>query len=143
MFSQPPPGFGNAGWPPNPAFGVPPPGLRPTQSRSVAVRLILCRACKELENNAADADGYIDLSLVKGHVDSINTSEPVSEAELLDMCETEGNNQNGGGSFDLRHDETTGKVSLRFDATSSTVPPMGARGVGAPGEIGSPIGTRS
>lgn len=143
MFSHPPPGFGNAGWPPNPAFGIPPPGLRPSQPRSVAVRLILCRACKELENNAADADGYIDLSLVKGHVDSINTSEPVSEAELLDMCETEGNNQNGGGSFDLRHDETTGKVSLRFDATSSTVPPMGARGVGAPGEIGSPIGTRS
>ncbi|KAI0125462.1 hypothetical protein BJ170DRAFT_596718 [Xylariales sp. AK1849] len=136
---SPPPGFGNSAWPSNPTFGGPPPGMnRPAQPRSVAVRLMLCRACKDLENNAADANGYIDISAVKGHVDSINITDPVSEAELLDMCETEGNPVNGGGSFDIRHDEALNKTSIRYDATSGT-PSFVARNVGAPGEIGSPI----
>ncbi|KAH8650176.1 hypothetical protein BX600DRAFT_517386 [Xylariales sp. PMI_506] len=134
----PPPGFGNSAWPLNPTFGGPPAGLRPIQPRSVAVRLMLCRACKELENNAADADGFIDISAVKGHVDSINTTEPVSESELLDMCETEGNAQNGGGSFDIRQDDKMNKISIRYDATSGT-PSLATRNIGAPGEIGSPI----
>ncbi|KAK8121204.1 hypothetical protein PG999_005324 [Apiospora kogelbergensis] len=133
LFS-PPPGFGTSAWPPNPAFGGPPPGMRPAQPHSVAVRLMLCRACRELGNNAADAQGYIDLSALKGHVDSLNTGEAISQSELLDMCETEGNLQNGGGSFDVRQDEASGKVSVRFDPSSP-----GARNVGAPGEIGSPI----
>lgn len=133
----PPPGFGSSAWPPNPAFGVAPPGLRPSQPRSVAIRLMLCRACKELEKHATDSAGYIDLSTVKGHVDSINSSEPISEGELLDMCETEGSPQNGGGSFEVRHDELTGKVSIRHDATGGSQPPIS--GIGAPGEIGSPI----
>ncbi|KAK8044470.1 hypothetical protein PG993_004494 [Apiospora rasikravindrae] len=138
LFS-PPPGFGSTAWPPNPAFGGPPPGMRPAQPHSVAVRLMLCRACKELENNAADPHGYIDLSALKGHVDSINTSEPISQSELLDMCETEGNAQNGGGSFDIRQDEASGKVSVRFDPSSGGTAAAGSRNVGAPGEIGSPI----
>ncbi|KAK6840417.1 hypothetical protein PG995_016171 [Apiospora arundinis] len=133
LFS-PPPGFGSTAWPPNPAFGGPPPGMRPAQPHSVAVRLMLCRACRELESNAADSRGYIDLSALTGHVESINTGETISESELLDMCETEGNPQNGGGSFDIRQDDATGKVSVRFDPSSP-----GARNVGAPGEIGSPI----
>ncbi|KAK8115806.1 hypothetical protein PG984_012308 [Apiospora sp. TS-2023a] len=147
LFS-PPPGFGSAagfgsigstGWPPNPAFGGPPPGMRPAQPRSVAVRLMLCRACKELENNAADPHGYIGLSALKGHVDSINTSDPISQSELLDMCETEGNNQNGGGTFDIKQDDASGKVSVRFDPNSGSSGPSGSRNVGAPGEIGSPV----
>ncbi|KAK8084349.1 hypothetical protein PG997_005620 [Apiospora hydei] len=93
----------------------------------------------ELENNAADPHGYIDLSALKGHVDSLNTSEPISQSELLDMCETEGNAQNGGGSFDVRQDEASGKVSVRFDPSSGGPTAAGSRNVGAPGEIGSPI----
>lgn len=138
LFS-PPPGFGNTPWPPNPAFGGPPPSMRPAQPRSVAVRLMLCRACKELENNAADPHGYIGLSALKGHVDSINTGDAVSQSELLDMCETEGNNQNGGGTFDIKQDDASGKVSVRFDPNSGGSGPSGSRNVGAPGEIGSPV----
>ncbi|KAI1863049.1 hypothetical protein JX265_009095 [Neoarthrinium moseri] len=135
---SPPPGFGNTAWPPNPTFGAPPPGMRPVQPRTVQVRLMLCRACRELEGHATDENGFVDISTVKGHVDSINTSEPVSEPELLEMCETEGSAHNGGGSFDIRRDEKSGKMLIRYDANGGT-PIMAARNVGAPGEIGSPI----
>jgi hypothetical protein len=134
---SPPPGFGN-GWPPQPAFGGPPPGIRGAQPRSVVVRQMLVQACKDLQPPAADANGYIDLAAIKGHVDSITpqSSEPVPESDLLDMCETEGNAQNGGGSFDVRRDTTTGKVTIRFDMDSSG---PGPAPFGAPGEIGSPV----
>jgi len=141
----PPPGFGhaptNAGWPPNPAFGSPHPlPTRPAQPRSLFIRQLLVRACKELDARAADASGYIDLSLIKGHVDSINPSatEPIDETELLDICETEGNAQNGGGSFDVRRDSRD-KVAIRFEAGGGLGHGPFPRNVGAPGEIGSPI----
>ncbi|KAI1749945.1 hypothetical protein F4782DRAFT_286918 [Xylaria castorea] len=140
----PPPGFGHipssAAWPPNPAFGVPPPMTRAAQPRSVVIRQLLVRACKDLENYAADATGYIDLSAIKGHVDSINPSpsESITEAELLEICETEGNPQNGGGSFDTRRDDNN-KVAIRFEMNASSGHGPFPRNVGAPGEIGSPI----
>ncbi|KAI8629495.1 hypothetical protein F5Y19DRAFT_83958 [Xylariaceae sp. FL1651] len=140
----PPPGFGhaasNTGWPPNLAFGVPPPITRAAQPRSVVIRQLLVRACKDLENYAADASGYIELSAIKGHVDSItpSPSESIDEAELLDICETEGNPQNGGGSFDIRRDDN-GKVAIRFEVGGGSGHGPFPRNVGAPGEIGSPI----
>ncbi|KAI1133198.1 hypothetical protein F5Y10DRAFT_131128 [Nemania abortiva] len=141
----PPPGFshvpGNTGWPPNPAFGVPPPVTRAVtvQPRSVVIRQLLVRACKDLENYAADAAGYISLSAIKGHVDSINPSpsQSIDEAELLDICETVGNPQNGGGSFDIRADND--KYAIRFEVSGDSGHGPFPRNVGAPGEIGSPI----
>ncbi|KAI1740843.1 hypothetical protein F4680DRAFT_87306 [Xylaria scruposa] len=140
----PPPGFGhipsNAAWPPNPTFGIPPPITRAAQPRSVVVRQLLVRACKDLENYATDATGYIDLSAIKGHVDSINPSpsESISEPELLEICETEGNPQNGGGSFDIRRDDHD-KIAIRFEMSAGPGHGPFPRNVGAPGEIGSPI----
>ncbi|KAI0838864.1 hypothetical protein F5Y06DRAFT_34028 [Hypoxylon sp. FL0890] len=137
---SPPPGFANPAWPPNPTFGAPTPGMRASQPRSVAVRQMLVTACKDLEEHAADSDRFIDLHAIKGHVDSLSLPghEPVSEAELLDMCETEGNPQNGGGSFDVRRGDN-GKTSIRFVPDPGTAPPPFPRSVGAPGEIGSPV----
>lgn len=132
----PPPGLAGSVWPSNPTFGGPSPPIR--LSRPVTVRLMLVQACKELENHATDADGFIDVSIVRGHVDSINTSDPVSEAELLSMCETEGNAQNGDGSFDIRHENKSKKTFIRYDPTGGT-PSMVARNVGAPGQVSSPI----
>lgn len=137
---SPPPGFANPAWPVNPTFGPPPPGLRASAPRPVAVRQMLVRACKDLETHAGDPQGYIDLGAIKGHVDSINFPghEPVSEAELLDMCETEGNPQNGGGSFDIRRDGS-GKVTIKFDVGGPSSATPFPRKLGAPGDIGSPI----
>ncbi|KAI1113505.1 hypothetical protein F5Y14DRAFT_211696 [Nemania sp. NC0429] len=131
---QGPPGFGHvpgsAAWPPNPAFGVPSHVTRLAQPRSVVIRQLLVRACKELENYAADPKtGFIDLSVIKGHVDSINPSpsESIEEDQILEICETVGNPHNGGGSFDIRH-EDSGKFAIRFSSN-----------LGALGEITSPI----
>ncbi|XXG98149.1 hypothetical protein Hte_004470 [Hypoxylon texense] len=138
---SPPPGFANPAWPPNPTFGHPPPGMmRASAPRSVAVRQMLVRACKDLTPHAGDPDGYVDISAIKGRVDSISFPghDPVSEAELLDMCETEGNTQNGGGTFDIRQDES-GKVAIKFETDAGSAPSSLPRNLGAPGEIGSPI----
>lgn len=127
------PGFGHvptsAAWPPNPTFGVPSHVTRLTQPRPILIRQLLVRACNDLENYAADETGFIELSAIKGHVDSISptSSEPIKEEELLEICETEGNPHNGGGSFDIRRSDN-GKLAIRF-----------SRIVGAPGEITSPI----
>ncbi|KAI2628408.1 hypothetical protein GGS21DRAFT_242527 [Xylaria nigripes] len=141
---QPPPGLShvanNAAWPPNQAFGVPSHVTRAAPPRSVFVRQLLIRACKELDKYAADATGYIDLSILKGHVDSITPSPPESirETELLEICETEGNPQNGGGSFDIRRDKND-RIAVRFDKGAGSRHASFPRTVGAPGEIGSPI----
>ncbi|KAI0020495.1 salt tolerance down-regulator-domain-containing protein [Xylariomycetidae sp. FL0641] len=145
VFSPPPPGFAQPSWPPptHPSFAGLTPTMRaaqPVQPRSVAVRLMLVQSCKDLENHAADATGYIDMSAIKAHVDSINMSqsESVTEPELLDMCETEGNAHNGGGTFDVRRG-ADGKVAIKFEMDGGLGSSQFPRTVGAPGEIGSPI----
>jgi hypothetical protein len=145
----PPPGFPTWGqtMPMNPTFGTPAP---PSEPRYVVIRKMLCRACEELDAASRDADsatsgfeGFVSLDDVKtkfgqfqgGHVD---------DKELLDMCETEGNLHNGGGSFDLREDGS-GKKFIRWDPSNGRSNPRPIqRAVGAPGEIGSPVvGSRS
>jgi hypothetical protein len=106
--------------------------LRPSQphGRSVTIRLMLCRACKNLEGSSPD--GFTDISSI---IDYLNSSGdgPVSEKEILDICETEGNPLNGGGSFDIRKDSNN-RYLIRHENDISPQRP-----VGAPGEIGSPI----
>lgn len=137
-FSPTPPGFGNA-WPTQqPAFNVgPPPGLRSTQPRSVLVRQLLIRACKDLRPLAAD--GFIELSTLKQHVDANLPAgaEPLSEHSLRQILDTEGNMQNGGGNF-LTSQNEQGETTIRHEPEASTPAPGFARPVGAPGEIGSP-----
>jgi hypothetical protein len=92
---------------------------------------MLCRACKKLEGSSPD--GYADINAI---IDYLNSSGEghVSEREILDICETEGNSQNGGGSFDVRKDSNN-RYSIRHEIDL----PSSHRPVGAPGEIGSPI----
>ena len=134
---SPPPSFANPAWAPRPAFGIPAHGMR--QPRSITVRQMLVQTCKDLANHAADQNGYILLSAIKDHVDSITPPDwdPVVEQDLLDMCETEGNAQNGGGSFETRRDDR-GRMSIRFDPNINLAPTQVPRNVGAPGEIKSP-----
>ena len=118
-----------------------------SEPRYVVIRKMLCRACEELAASAAakpdastDAsDRFVPLDNIKAQIELYSHGDPVEEKELLEICETEGNHQNGGGSFDLREDQS-GKKSIRWDSTSgrSNSGPI-QRAVGAPGEIGSPI----
>ncbi|KAI0376265.1 hypothetical protein F5Y04DRAFT_266806 [Hypomontagnella monticulosa] len=140
-FSSPPPGFVTPAWPPKPTFGEPTPRLRGSLPRSVTVRQMLVSACKELETHAADPEGYIGLPDIKAHVDSVGVPgrAAITEEELEAICETEGNDHNGGGSFDIRREE--GKVAIRFQAGGGSPSVSFPRSIGAraPGEIGSPI----
>lgn len=122
-----PSGFGNVS-------GLP---ARPSQPRSVAVRLMLCRACKILEGSTPD--GFFPINAVREQINRINTTrdDTVSDKELLDLCETEGNPNNGGGFFDVRN-ERDGRVLIRHEPDSGG---GSHRPVGAPGDIGSPITT--
>lgn len=157
VFGSPIPGFNNWGAPPNPfgtsslpgagymgGWGVPvnssfgslggTTAVRSSQPRSVAVRLMICRACKNLEGSTPD--GFNDINALKDQLEHLNPpgEVPVSEKELLDICETEGNAINGGGSFDIRRD-ANGHCSVQYQSDMPTL----QRPLGAPGEIGSPI----
>lgn len=102
---------------------------------------MLCQACRELSNtDKADAEGFAGIETVKSYVDSMSGDASITEQDLLDLCDTEGSPSNGGGTFDLRPDEN-GKDKIRWvpDQHNGLNPQYRAVGVGAPGEIGSPL----
>ena len=122
---------------------------------------MLCRVCRDLSDKSkqtgsvnstpdgskkteSTSDGFISLDAIKAQVDLLNpTNErPVSEDDLLALCETEGNMQNGGGSFDVREDGPHRFIrwvpSMHNGIGPDGLPHL-QRAVGAPGEIGSPV----
>ncbi|KAK2608497.1 Stress response protein nst1 [Conoideocrella luteorostrata] len=146
----PPPGFGNPTWgsptvPPGFAIGSPAPILNSmrtsSQPRHVAVRLMLCQACKDLSGSRnCDINGFIDLSLVKSQIEAHSGDSSITEEDLLNLGDTEGNSSNGGGTFDIKHnDGVAGNCLIRWLPDSSDGVDQGYRAVGAPGEIGSPL----
>lgn len=131
-----PPGF-HVG---SPSSGLPP--FRPAaQPRHIAVRLMLCQACRELSHSAnANRDGFIDVGSIKAQVDLLSGDSGVSVQDLLDLCDTEGSPSNGGGTFEVRHsDADGGKDMIRWTADQHNGLNPHHRAVGAPGEIGSPL----
>lgn len=76
--------------------------------------------------------------MVLGQVQQLRSStEPaISLNEMLDICDTEGNHQNGGGSFSIREDENGRYVKFEPDTNSAA---SGHRSSIVPGDIGSPI----
>jgi hypothetical protein len=89
-----------------------------------------------------DTAGYHDVNLVLRQVEQLRPSnEPsISLKEMLDICDTEGNTQNGGGSFLTKSDETGEYVKFEPDTNSAA---SGHRGSIVPGEIGSPVPSSS
>ncbi|KAF5008167.1 hypothetical protein FDECE_5561 [Fusarium decemcellulare] len=144
----PPPGFASPGWgapsvPPGFGMASPVPAMstiRPAaQPRHVAVRLMLCQACKDLASSG-DSQGYIDMATIKSQIDAVTGDHSISELDLLNLCETEGNLSNGGGTFDIKRDAGgPGKHGVRWEPDLSDGFSSQYRAVGAPGEIGSPL----
>ncbi|KAL4896941.1 salt tolerance down-regulator-domain-containing protein [Aspergillus ambiguus] len=131
-----------SGWPNN-AFGS---GghHRVHTSRPVAIRLLVIQACKQLDTMSPSkaGSGYHDVKVVLRQVEQLRPSnEPsISLKEMLDICDTEGNTQNGGGSFSIRNDEMGEFVKFEPDNNSAA---SGHRGSIVPGEIGSPVPSSS
>lgn len=84
------------------------------------------------------ANGHHNAKQLLRQVDQLRPSnEPsISLKEMLDICDTEGNSQNGGGSFSIKSDSMGEFVKFEPDTNSAT---SGHRGSIVPGEIGSPI----
>ncbi|KAJ5188537.1 Stress response protein NST1 [Penicillium cf. griseofulvum] len=132
------------GWSPNNAFSA---GghHRPHTSRPVTIRLLVIQACKQLNSMTSPQKGagsFHDVNLVLGQVEQLrNSGEPsISLDEMLDICDTEGSPQNGGGSFSIK--ETPSGKSVRFEPDPNSAVP-GHRGSIVPGDIGSPVPSNS
>ncbi|PYH76593.1 hypothetical protein BO82DRAFT_369265 [Aspergillus uvarum CBS 121591] len=131
-----------SGWSSN-AFG-PAVHHRAHTSRPVTIRLLVIQACKQLNmmSPSKGAGGYHDVNVVLRQVEQLQspTETAISLKEILDICDTEGNTQNGGGSFSIKSDETGEYVKFEPDTNSAA---SGHRGSIVPGEIGSPIPSSS
>ena len=150
-WGAPPPTRQSGAWPSstqpsNNAFGSLGGGLgsmsRP-QPRAVTTRLRLAAACQQLASASGSQDRFQPVGAVLQRVNQQKASnEPaISMDEMLDICDTEGNAQNGGGSFEIRNDRL--KMG---DAISNNPFPMikfepdsVAGGRGLVGDIGSPF----
>jgi hypothetical protein len=138
-WGPPPPqhGRGQAGWGQQP-FGGPmlggPPGIsmssRSHVPRPTAVRLMLADACRQL---ASTGETLHPVQNVLRQLEMLNApgQPPVSMDEMLGICDTEGNAQNGGGTFEVLMDKVRGQV-IKF--TEDTARPRGSVG-----DIGSPL----
>ncbi|KAL8733268.1 MAG: hypothetical protein Q9181_003663 [Wetmoreana brouardii] len=128
-----------SGWPSNNAFGIIGGSNRPNASRAVTIRLLVCQACNKLTASqpSSHRSGFHPVEAVLRQVELM---KPASEGvitlqEMLDICDTEGNNQNGGGSFSIESQGDTNRF-VKFESGRNTSISMGR---GAPGDIGSPI----
>ncbi|TQV93780.1 stress response protein nst1 [Cordyceps javanica] len=175
----PPPGFGNPGWgaaaPPHPP---PPPGMNPgggggggftvgspvigggvgmrsgisQTSRHVAIRQMLCAACKTLASSSDPMDdGFVDLGALRNHIENQSSDPTISAQDLLNLCDTEGSASNGGGTFDvIRRGDTASHVAVRWvpDAAASALDTLlsgggvagGGHGNGGGGAFRQPVG---
>ncbi len=151
------------------AFGIIGGPSRPSLSRPVNVRLLIVQACKQLTAAKKSPDGYHELGTLLRQIDQIRpASEPaVQMAEMLEICETEGDAQNGGGFFSIKSEgpsmaapgligqgsstpglaqgvaQGMGRTFVRYEPGGNTAG-LGARGGSiAPGEIGSPVPSAS
>ncbi len=120
------------------AFGIIGAPSRPSLSRPVSVRLWIVQACKQLTATNKSQQGFHDVHTILRQIDQIRpvSEPPVQMPEMLEICETEGDMQNGGGYFTIKT-EGPGKMLVRHEVGGNM--PASTRGSIAPGEIGSPI----
>lgn len=141
-FVQTPPGFPNHGpWSQAATPGIigrNPSIVERSAPRSVTLRKALCAVCEELgAGGSSSYDGYIPLGEIMVHMRQGQYTG--NEKEVLDICDTEGNPSNGGGSFIVREPlSPTGTPLIRYvpDDDASRAP---YRPIKHPGDIGSPI----
>ncbi|KAL8932263.1 MAG: hypothetical protein Q9211_006421 [Gyalolechia sp. 1 TL-2023] len=128
-----------SGWPNKNAFGMIVGANRPNASRPFTIRLLICQACNKLTASQPPShrNGF---HLVDAVLREVELMKPANEGtitlqEMLDICDTEGNSQNGGGSFAIDSQGDTGTF-IKFESGRNTS--VSARG-GVPGDIGSPM----
>ena len=122
------------GWPQQP-FGGPLMSRPKTMTRShlprpIAVRLMLVEACRQL-SLSGETFHSVQHVLVQLQMLQAPGEPHISMEEMLGICDTEGNSQNGGGSFEIMMDKNRGQV-IKY--TEDNALPRGSVG-----DIGSPL----
>ncbi|KAK4191928.1 salt tolerance down-regulator-domain-containing protein [Podospora australis] len=101
---------------------------RPLEARSITVRKMLRRACQELSHvdfGTEGMTGFIPLKQIKTQMAHVKMSPPIGDQEILEICETEGNELNGGGIFEVREDSMQGETSIQFVLNNNRARPQG------------------
>lgn len=113
-----------------------------TQSRPLAIRLAICQACKQMASTNPSSDGFHDINTLMRQMPALDP--PPSLREIEEICETEGDNQNGGGELSARKGPSGGDVVAVKWAPDAGTPKDQGRGSHAElGEIGSPMPSRT
>lgn len=136
--------FSNSG-----AFGTIGTGqIRPSGaglSRPLLIRLSVCQACKQLTSaDRGEGDGFHAVEVLLRQIDANRPplDSPPTLREIEEICETEGDSQNGGGELHVRkhgdrfevkwtHDMSTPDHHNQAGRVGNVLPGLG--------EIGSPI----
>ena len=111
-------------------------------AKPVQLRLLMCEACRRLnpsgpDNNGAGREFHSIQAIVRQMEQLRPASEPqIQVRELVDIVDTEGNAQNGGGTFMVDGEGPHMYVRYMPDGTSGGG--MG-RFLGGHGDIGSPV----
>ena len=152
-FGQGTPGFPNWGssnsmWAPDNGLGFAVGSMGPTRRPHLPThkqnRLNICTSCRLLtQAKQADQNGFLPATAILRHLDASGQGIPLDE--LRDLTETIGDEQDGGGYFEvrLRNGKSFEEALVKFEP-SNHGPGNGNRagmGWGAPGgvgEIGSP-----
>jgi hypothetical protein len=126
----------NSGWSPTPFGNL---GHRPSgPNRPLTIRLAVCNACKQLAAREPTPDNYysVESLLRQIEVNRVVLDSPISIREVEEICETEGDSQNGGGLLHARRDASAlGGLAVKFEPDGR--PPHSL------GPISSPIPGRS
>ena len=110
-------------------------------ARPVQLRLLVCDACRRLNQIGLDKSGvgpdYHSVEALMQQMDQLRapSDPPIHPKDILDICDTEGNAQNGGGTFSIKSDRTGMFIQYMADGASGGFP----RVLGGHGEIGSPV----
>ncbi|KAM5473534.1 Stress response protein nst1 [Microsporum audouinii] len=123
----------------NNAFGVIGRPHHTHTPRPVTIRLLVSQACKKLSAISPEGSGFHSTSQVLRQIEQLNPplDVPISLEEIVDICDTEGNSQNGGGSLIIDYAGPRGTF-IKFEPDSAS-PLSGTMPNTSPGDIGSPV----
>ncbi|KAK3068067.1 Stress response protein nst1 [Teratosphaeriaceae sp. CCFEE 6253] len=114
-------------------------------SRPLTIRLAVCQACKQLTNaSRGEGDGFhgVEILLRQIELNRPMLDAPPTLREIEEICETEGDNQNGGGELRVRGGgKELGGFAVKWEAAAGT--PDQSRGPAGLGEIGSPLPSKT
>ncbi|WPH02816.1 stress response protein nst1-like protein [Acrodontium crateriforme] len=121
---------------------------RPTGTslnRPLTIRLAVCQACKQLSSeNGGHGDGFHDVNELLHRIEANNRpllDSPPTLRELEEICETEGDSQNGGGELYIRRSSASGgdAFAVKWEPDTHSSDPSSRGHIGGLGEIGSPV----